>query len=170
MVEYWLASRLGHLWLTLHKSLQSPLGDLPDECARIAHGQMLSAARLCRVQAFAARVWWRTAMAGLLFLFPVIGVGAVLRPGRIGTDIGVALMAVALCVAAVALAQMGVASFRSAQIRQYLLKSGPDAADQPLPRGSLGLPSRWDFWVTLLLALAVFGVLLYAGTRAAHGG
>ncbi len=29
MAGYWLAGKLGRLWLTLHKSLQSPLGDLP---------------------------------------------------------------------------------------------------------------------------------------------
>jgi hypothetical protein len=34
-----------------------------------------------------------------------------------------------------------------------------------LPAGSLGRSRRWDFWVMLVLAVAAFGILLYAGTR-----
>lgn len=170
MLEYWLAGKLGQLWLSLHKCLQPTLGELPGECALLARGQQLTAGRLYRAQAFAARVWWRAGTAAVLLLFPVIGLSAALHPGRVGTDAGVTIIAILGCLAGVAMLQMGLLSFRSGVIRWYMLKAGPQAGDEPLPAGSFGLPTRWDFWVMLGIAAAAFGILLYAGTRAAPGG
>jgi hypothetical protein len=170
LMQYWMAARLGRVWLRVHKGLRARLSELPDDCALVASGQQLPAARLCRVQSFAARVWWRAGMAAALLLFPVIGLGAALRPGRIGTDVGVGVIFGLGCLAGAAMLQMGLLSFRSGVIRIYVLKAGPRAEDEVLPPGSLGRPSRWDFWVILMVALAVFAVLLYAGTRTTHGG
>jgi hypothetical protein len=165
MLEYWLASKFGQLWLHLHKSLGSVLGEMPGECALFARGHQFSADRLYRVQRFAASVWWRVGMVAVALLFPVIGISALVRPGRAGTDVAVGIMILPVGVAAIAMLQMGLLSFRSGQIRWYLVKAGPHAADEPLPPGSLGLPTRWDFWVMLIVAVTVFGILLYAGTR-----
>lgn len=170
MVEYWLASKLGLVWLSLHKGLRPTLGELPGECALVARGRSLPAGRLCRAQAFAARVWWRAGMVAVLLVLPVIGFGAALHPGRVGTDAGATIMAILICLAGVAMLQMGLLSFRSGLIRWYLLKAGPQAGEEPLPPGSLGRPTRWDFWAMLVIAVAAFGILLYAGTRTAHGG
>jgi len=170
MAEYWLASKIGQLWLSLHKSLRSSLGELRAECALVAGGQELAAGRLHRVQSFAARVWWRTAMVAALLIFPVIGVAAAVRPGRAGRDLTVDLIFGLGCLAGVATLQMGLLSFRSSQISLYLLRTGAPAEKEPLPADSLGLSTRWDFWVMLLIGAAVFGILLFAGTRSAHGG
>jgi hypothetical protein len=169
MAEYWLADQFGRLWLNLHKSLRPSLGELPNECSCVARGQRLSAGRLYRVQSFAARVWWRAGMAAVLLTLPVIGLTAAVRPGRVGMDVAVSLVGGLGCLGGVAILQMGLLSFRSGQIELYLRKGDATAWDEPMPSGSLGLSTRWDFWVTLLIGMAVFGVLLFAGTRSAHG-
>jgi len=170
MVEYWLASKFGQLWLSLHKGLRPALGEMPTECARLARGQRFTADRLHRAQGFAARVWWRAGMASVLLVFPVIGVSAAVRPGRIGTDTAVVLIFGLGCLAGLAMLQMGLISFRGGQTRLHMVTAGPNARDEPLPPGSLGLPSRFDFWVIMVVAMAVFGILLYAGTRTVHSG
>jgi hypothetical protein len=170
MVQYWLAANLGELWLTLHKSLRPLLGELPGECALVARGRKLSAGRMYRAQAFAARVWWRTGITAALLVFPVIGASAALHGSQAATDVGVGVIFGLGCVAGVAMLQMGLLSFRSSQIRLYLVNAGANAREDPLPPGSLGQPTRWDFWVVFIIAVAVFGILLYAGTRTAHGG
>lgn len=38
MVDYWLAGKLGRVWLNLHKGLRLALGALPGECALVARG------------------------------------------------------------------------------------------------------------------------------------
>lgn len=164
-MEYWLANRLGRVWLRLHKGLQPGLGAAPGECVMVARREPLAAERLWRAQDFAVRVWWRFGMVIFLLIFPLIAVGAATRPGRSGRDVLAALAAGLVCVAAVAMAQAGLLRYRSDRTRLYLLKAGPAAASQPLPPGAGGLPRRLDFWVMLVLALAVFAVLLYAGTR-----
>ena len=63
------------------------------------------------------------------------------------------------------MAQMGLIRYRSTRIRFYLLKAGPQADDEPLPPGAPGLPRRSDFWIMLVIAVAVFAIILYASTR-----
>lgn len=163
LLDYWLAGRFGQLWLRLHRALRTSLGELPAECVLVSGGQLVSAARLYRVQSFAVRVWWRAGMTVFVLLTPA-GAGVVaLFPGRIGTDIGVALVLGAGCAAATAMAQMGLINYRSGQTRLYLLRTGPQAGEEPLPTGSPGLPTSWDFWAILIIALAAFGILSYAG-------
>jgi hypothetical protein len=168
-LEYWLAGTFGLVWLRLHASLRLGLGELPAECALLAGGQALAAGRLCRAQGFAARVWWRAGLVAALLIFPVIGAAAALGADRAATDVTVSLIFGLGCLAGVAMLQMALLSFRSSQIRLYLQTADPRAGDLPLPAGSLGLPRRWDFWVILIIAVAVFGILLYADTRTSHG-
>ena len=117
---------------------------------------------------FAANVWWRAAIATGLLLFPVIGIGALVRPGPVGTDIGVAIILAVGCLGGIAVLQMLLLSFRAGQVKWHLDDADPGAVEEPLPPGSLGLPSRWDFWVMLVIGLAVIGILLSAGTRSEH--
>jgi hypothetical protein len=168
ILQFWLADKLGRLWLGLHKGLRPRLGELPGDCALLARGAQFPAARLHRAERFAVSVWWRASMAAVLLVGPVIGIAAAVRPGRIGTDVAVGLIFVLGFLVTIAVAQTGLLSFRAGQTRWYLVKAGPGAAEEPLPRDSLGLPSRWDFWVMLIIAVAVFGILLYAGTRSAQ--
>jgi len=166
LVEYWLAGCLGRAWLRLHKSPE--FGVLSGECARVARGSALAAEQLWRAQDFAVRVWWRFGMAVFLLVFPVIGLGALLDPGPAGRDAGAGLIFGLGCVTGAALAQAGLIRYRSGRTRLYLIKSGPQGAGQPLPPGAPGLPRRADFWVMLVIACAVFAILLYAGTRSPH--
>ncbi len=170
MAEYWLASKFGRIWLGLHQSLRPSLGEFQAECAQVAYGQSLPAGRLYKAQGFAARVWWRAGMVIVMLIFPVIGVTAALRPGRAGREVAASLIFGLGCLAGVAVLQMGMLSFRSGQVKTYLLKTGTPAEKEPLPADSLGLSTRWDFWVMLLIGAAVFGILLFAGMRSAHGG
>ncbi len=109
-------------------------------------------------------------MAAALLLFPVIGVGAVLRPGRIGTDIGVGIMFAALGAAAISMSQMGLLSYRAGRTGRYLLERDAQAGSEPLTPYDAGWPTRYDFWVMLCIALAVSGILVFAGTRSPHSG
>ena len=61
--------------------------------------------------------------------------------------------------------EMGLLSFRCGQTRLYLGQSTREVTEEPLPAGSFGLPSKWDFWVMLFIAIAVFAILAYAGLR-----
>jgi hypothetical protein len=168
MLQFWFADKLGQLWLSLHKGLRHRLGEMPGECALVARGVQLPARRLQLAESFAAGVWWRASMALILLAFPVLGIAAALHPGRFGRQVAAGLILLLGCMAMIALLQLGVLSFRAGQTSWHLAQAGPGAEDEPLPRGSMGLPSRADFWVVLIIAVAVFGILLYAGTRSAH--
>ena len=165
MVDYWLARRFGQLWLGVHKGLGATLGEMPGECALVAGGEQLSAQRLYQVQSFAARVWWRAGMAVFLLAFPLAVLLVALFSGPLGTDVGVGLLLAGGCLAGASMLQMGLLSFRSGQTRLYLGQAGREMAGEPLPSGSLGLPSRWDFWIILIIGLATFGIVAYAGLR-----
>jgi len=108
LVDYWLADRLGRAWLRLHKGLRPRLGAMPGECALVARGEPLAASRLFRAQDFAVRVWWRFGMVSISMLFSLIGIGAVLHLGRSGRNVIADLMLVPVCVAGIAMAQMGL--------------------------------------------------------------
>jgi hypothetical protein len=162
MVDYWLADRLGRVWLGLHKGLRGALGEMPGECALVASGEQLSARRLYQVQGFATRVWWRAGMAVFLLVSPIAVALTASIPGAAGTDIGVSVALAGGCLAGVGMLEMGLLSFRCGQTRLYLAHSAREVGEEPLPAGHLGLPSRLDFWVMLFIALATFAILVYA--------
>lgn len=85
----------------------------------------------------------------------MIGLGAVLNPGPVGTDVGTSLIFGFGCVTGAAMAQAGLIRYRSDRTRLYLIKSGPQGTGQPLPSSAPGQPRRFDFWVMLVLALIV---------------
>lgn len=168
IVEYWLASYLGRAWLWLHKGLRPKLGELPGLCALVANGNSLEAGQLWQAQDFAVRVWWRFGMTAIVLVLPIIGIGAALGPGRVGTDIGSDIILGLGALTGVALAQMGLLRYRADRTRFYLASGGWQAGGQPLPPGAAGLPRRADFWLMLLIALAAFAILLFAATRSAQ--
>jgi hypothetical protein len=169
LVDFWLAAKVGEKWLRLHAGLRPALGQLPGECALLAHGEQFAAGRLLRAQRFASRAWWRAGMALAGLTLVVIGITAALDPGTVGTDIAVVVIFALGCGAGLAILQMALLSFRAAQVRLYLSRAGSAADDEPLSAGSLGLPSRWDFWCMTAVAVVLFAVLLFAGTRTPHG-
>lgn len=92
IVEYWLASWFGQAWLGLRGGLRSRLAQLPGWCREVARGEPLAVGQLWQVQDFAVRVWWRFGMVAVLLILPVIGVVALVQPGRVGTDVGTSLV------------------------------------------------------------------------------
>jgi hypothetical protein len=169
LVDFWLAGWFGRAWLRLHGSLRPRLVELPGECALVARGKQLPAGRLWLAQDFAARVWWRFAMAVLLLLFPfgfALGISVQLRWHAAETALTWLDYAIGAS-AIVGLVQMGLIRYRSNQNRRWWSreKSSPE---EPLPAGSDGLPRRSDFWLATLLAVAVCLVLGYASTRSPH--
>lgn len=153
--------------MKLHKDLRSKLGDVPALCDLVAHGNSLAAGELWRAQDFATRAWARVGIVAVLAIFPVIGLGAALHPGRIGTDIGTTLIFSLGCLMGVALAQMGLLRYRADQTKSHMRRGGRQARGQPLPPGAGGRPRRSDFWVMLLIVV-VFGAMLFAAANSAQ--
>jgi hypothetical protein len=166
--EFWLADWFGRAWLRLRPSLRPRLADLPEECARVARGEQLSAARLWRAQDFAVRVWWRTAMTAMVLGFAVAAAVLVVSRGRIGTDLSVISVFAGAGLAGTAIAQAGWIRYRSNQNRRSWLAAGLGAREKPLPGSSEGMPRWFDFWLMLVIGGTVFLILLYAGTRSGH--
>jgi len=168
MLDYWLASRFGRAWLSLHKGLRPRLGDLPSECALVARGEPLPAGRLWRAQDFAVRVWARF---GLVVFLPFLPVGialSALRHVRGLADVLVGSLLGMASLAGTAMAQGGMIRYRSDRTRLYLLRADQEATEKPLPRGSPGCPRRSDFWVMLLIAVVAYAILFYAGSGSDH--
>jgi hypothetical protein len=107
MIDYWLAGRLGQVWLTLHKRLRLTYGEMTGECAFVAGGGQLSARRLYQVQGFAVRVWWRAGMAAFLLASPMAVALVALIPGSAGTAIGVSVALAGGCLAGIGVLEMG---------------------------------------------------------------
>jgi hypothetical protein len=162
IMEYWLASLFGRVWLRLRPGLRSTLGELPLAALAVARGSVLPAGRLLRVQDFAARTWSRFAIVAILLIAPVIAVVAVINPGPWGTRIAVDIGMVFVGIAAVAGAQTILLRYRSHRTDAFVLRNLPDWETTPLPGGSLGLPRRSDFWLATGIAVVVFAIMLYA--------
>ena len=169
LMDYWLACYLGRAWLLLRSilHLRSVNEGLPEACRQVASGDGIPASMLFIAQDFAVRVWWRVGMAAILLVFPVIGVTAALRPGRVGTDISVAITFGLASVAAVAVGQAGMIRYRSYQTRRSLWTPHDKPQANPALSGMNGQPHKADFWVMSAFALGVSAILIYAGTRPA---
>jgi hypothetical protein len=161
MVDYWLADYFGRAWLRVHKGLAPGLGHLTGLCQAVARCEPLPAGQLWQAQDFAVRVWWRSGMASVLALV-VIGITAKEVAQGAVLSAAVAVVATLSCFMAVAGAQVVMLRYRSDRTRLYLRKAGAPAREQPLPPGSPGLPRRSDFWLMLIITLAVVGILWIA--------
>jgi hypothetical protein len=161
LVEFYLAAQLGRIWLRLHPALKQRLGDGPEVCLRAARDREISPAMLWRAQEFAVRVWWRSAMASMVMLFPtVIAISLILGPkSRLeGWLIG-GLTLLWAAVAMTAMVQMMISRYRADQTRRYIAKGGT----KPLDGYESGYPTQYDFSFGTGLAVIVAGVLGYAG-------
>lgn len=165
LMDYWLAGQIGRLWLMARPGLRDRLEEMPAACLALANSEPVPASVTWRAQEFALRVWGRFALVVVVPGFVVIGIAAALHPGQTGTDAGASILAGLVCLMTVGLAQMGLLRYRADKTRRYLRAAGAEGGGKPLPPDSLGRPTRFDFWVMLMIAMAVFGILLYAGTR-----
>jgi hypothetical protein len=169
LFDYWLAAYLGRVWLIVRSGLRLRLvnADMPGLCAALARGKVLSAESLWGAEDFAVRVWVRTGLVAVVLMGTVGMVAKALAHGAVAVPV-ISVVAVLICLSGVAFAQAGMSRYRSDRIRIYLRGAGASAYGQPLPQDAAGLPRRADFWVMLLIAVAVFGILFYSGTRSLH--
>ena len=161
LVEFYLAARLGRVWLRLHPGLKQRLGDCPDACMMAAVDRDINPALLWRAQEFAVRVWWRTAMASLVVFFPlIVAISLILGPNsRVeGWLIGI-LGLLWGAVAMTAMIQMMISRYRADQTARYIAKGGA----KPLDGYENGYPTGYDFSLGTGLAVLVAGLLGYAG-------
>lgn len=165
LMDYWLAGWMGRVWLWARPGLGESLGDMPTTCLALAVGEIVSAARTWQAQEFALRVWARFAIVVILPGFLDIGVAAAVRPDQAGRNVGAAILGVLVILMAVGLAQMGLLRYRADRTRRYLRQAGPQAGSEPLPDGAAGHPGRYDFWVMLVIAVAVCVILWVASGR-----
>jgi hypothetical protein len=162
MVDYWLAGYFGRAWLWLRKGLRPRLNDLTGLSQMVARGEPLPASQLWQAQDFAVRVWWRFGMASVLSMV-VVGIIAKAVAHGLVLDVAVGVVATLACLMAVAGAQVFMLRYRSDRTRLYIRKAGGPAGEEPLPPGSPGLPRRSDFWLMLISAVTLFGILAIAG-------
>ncbi|SRR5258708_26747214 len=162
MIEYSVASIVGHVWSALRRSLDSEIDDLSAISLKIAHGEQVSAEELWIAQDFAARAWVRAGFSSMVLMaITVVPIAAL--PSRNVRDIALVMPAILLVMAVVALAEAGILRVRSLYTKSYMLTVDPDSAREQLPAHSLGAPSKLDFWVVLTISLALCSVMLYAG-------
>ena len=158
LIDYYLASRLGRLWLRLHPALNASIGDGPDLCLTVAQDRQIQPAHLFQAQAFAARVWWRAGLVAVVLVIPV-GIATAISPRPTGTDIGTAAMLALLALMAVAEAQAAILIVRARLTGRYLR----DGGTKPLDAYEGGYPTPYDFWAGGGVAVAVAAILAYAG-------
>ena len=165
LMDYWLAEWMGRMWLRARPSLRDSWSDMPSTCHALAVGEVVSAAETWRAQEFALRVWARFAIVVLLPAFLIIAVAAAVRPGQDGRNVAAAIVGILGTLMIVGLAQMGLLRYRADRTRRYLTAAGSQAAGEPLPDDADGRPRRYDFWVMLIITIAVCAILWFASGR-----
>lgn len=170
LVDYWFAGQLGRVWLCIRRGLHLRLvnAEAPGLCKIVARGARLHAASLWRVQDFAVRVWWRFGFA-VVILMSAFAMTTKATSGGAVSGIALAVFAALASVSAVGIMEAIVVRYRSDRTRLYLRRAGPVAKENPLPNGSPGLPRWYDFWMILLIGIAVFVFLLAGGYSASAG-
>ena len=161
LVEFYVAARLGRVWLRLHPALKQRLGDAPDVCLIAAVNREINPAALWRAQEFAVRVWWRTAMASMAVFFPlIVAISLILGPdSRVESWLIGILGLLWGAIALTAMVQMMISRYRADQTARYLAGGGT----KPLDGYENGYPTGYDFPFGTGLAVIVAGLLGYAG-------
>lgn len=138
-------------------------------CRDVARRKAVPATDLLAAQVLAARWWSNLGLLLIVPLFLVFIVGAIVRPGHIGREIGAYIIFLFVATAACAFGQVPVQTYRMWRTRRGIRAMGSQARRRPLPPDSGGLPKRRDFWLAVAIPLIAFGVALYVGLRARGG-
>jgi hypothetical protein len=159
-LDYWLAYRLRFLALRARwTKAQRATGDWPDACLRVAEGMDMSPRDRLRAQIFATRIWYRCTLAscGLLLVNAFLGLAF---PKGHQRDIVVDIALTWIFTAAIAGFQVAATSWRLRWTRSHVLRAdrGLDTPDYLLRRGR---PRRRDFWLMLVMAVAIVAGLLW---------
>lgn len=138
-------------------------------CRDVARRKDVAATDLLAAQVFAGRWWSNLGLMLILPLFLVFIVGAIVRPGHQGREIGAYIIFLFVAIAACAFGQVPVQIYRMWRTRRGIRAMGSQARRRPLPPDSDGLPKRRDFWIAVAIPLIAFGVALYVGLQARGG-
>ncbi len=161
LLDYWLAYRLRFLALRARWTRAQPAtGDWPADCEQVAHGIQVSPRDRLRAQIFATRIWYRCllACAGLFLLneFLAVPLPNHSRPRDLVVEIGLVWL---FCLA-IAGAQLAQTSWRLGWTRRHVLRADR-GLDTPAYLLRWGRPRRRDFWLMLVIAVAVVTGILW---------
>ena len=159
-LDYWLAYRLRFLALRARWTRAQPTtGDWPADCEQVAHGVQVSPRDRLRAQIFATSIWYRCALAscGLFLVNALLGLAF---PKGHQRDIVVDIAMTWIFVAAIAGFQLAAVSWRRRWTGSHVVRAdrGLDTPAYLLRRGR---PRRRDFWLMLVIAVAVVASALW---------
>ena len=138
-------------------------------CRDVARRKDVPATDLLAAQVLAGRWWSNLGLTLIVPTFLVVIVGAIVRPGHLGREIGAYIIFLFVAMAACAFGQVPVQIYRMWRTRRGIRAMGSQAQRRPLPPDSGGLPRRRDFWIAAALPLIAFGVALYVALRERGG-
>ena len=167
MLDYWVAARLGKVWLRLRPGPGTALAGAPAVADSVARGEQVPAGQLLRAQEFGNRVWWRFGFCSLLLNFPLLGVVAAVNPGSgtAGLNVAVGISAFLVLLAAIGLAQFMALWLRSNRTRRFVLRHPGDSVTL-LPSDHPGAPHQSDFWLAAAVAVALLAIAFFASGSA----
>jgi hypothetical protein len=167
-LDFWVASYLGQggAWIRRAVGMPTRKADRPALCRRVAYGDPVPASSLLVARGFSFGVWWTAAMSCAIALFAIAVIGArfgvwhARSPGHAGASDTLAAVGALLAAAA---GQGAVQIVRLAALVLYSRRAyaQPDAV---LSRSaSLGVPRRYDFWLSVPAALIMLVAILQPG-------
>lgn len=159
LLEYEVAGVIGKILTVLDAGDRSRI-ELSGWARMVARGEMISARDLLRVQEFAVRTWTWSATVAAVLIFPLLGIAALVKPGKTGRGDVADVMLVLIFLAVVGVMQGFVLRFRSTKVKSFIIQNILNADSLFLPSGSQGISRWYDFWVSLAFPAFMFCVLL----------
>jgi hypothetical protein len=160
LLDYWLAYRLRFLALRARwTKAQDVRGDWPEACLQVANGMDVPPRDRLRAQIFATRIWYRCALASIALLV-INGFLGLAFPKGHQRDIVLDFALTWVFIAAIAIAEAAATSWRLGWTRRHVLRGGM-GLDTPGYLLRWGRPRRRDFWLMLVIAVAVVAGLLW---------
>jgi hypothetical protein len=154
LIDFWIAGYAGSAYLRLRSSKRKVWGRSPAACKVLAHGGSLPGGELRKTQIFAAVTWIRLAIASAVLAAISLFIGSPLPNGWERTTL-LYLLLFFDTIAVLGRAQTAMINYRKNRTHRYLLRSGPSSLTKALDPGSPCLPRARDFWIVLIVVLAV---------------
>ena len=154
LIDFWIAEYAGSAYLRIRSGKRKVWGRSPAACKVLAHGGSLPGGELRKTQIFAALTWIRLAITSAVLLVITAFIASPLPNGWDRTAL-IYLTLIFGEITIVGIAQMAMINYRKNRTHRYLLRSGPGSLAEVLNPGSPCLPRARDFWIALIIILAV---------------
>ncbi len=154
LIDFWIAEYAGSAYLRIRSGKRKVWGRSPAACKILAHGGSLPGGELRKTQIFAALTWIRLAITSAVLLTGVALIAAPLPNGWERTTL-IYVTVIFSEITIVGIAQMAMINYRKNRTHRYLLRSGRGSLTELLDPGSPGLPRARDFWIVLIIVLAI---------------